>query len=63
MVLREAFWSADPQSMDQTSREAHLWCVLLRSYEMTIRGLLEENAPISADTFHAKNDILLKTRR
>lgn len=62
VALREVFWSANPQSMDQTSREAHLWRVLLRSYEMTIRGLLEENAPISADTFHARNDILLNVR-
>ena len=63
VVLRDMFWSADPQSMDERAREAHLWRVLMRSYDMTICGLLEENAPISADTFHARNDILLRVRQ
>ncbi len=58
VVLREMFWSAQPQSMDVNGRRAHLLAVLLRSYDMTICGLLEEKAPISADTFHARNDIL-----
>jgi hypothetical protein len=44
--------------METEQRMAHLYRVLLASYDMTIRGLLEDGAPISADTFHARNHLL-----
>jgi len=58
VILRDMFWNADPEAMDAEQRMAHLYRVLLTSYDMTIRGLLEDGAPISEDTFHARNYLL-----
>lgn len=58
VILRDMFWNADPDAMDAEQRMAHLYRVLLTSYDMTIRGLLEDGAPISEDTFHARNYLL-----
>jgi nicotinate-nucleotide adenylyltransferase len=58
VILRDMFWNADPAAMETEQRMAHLYRVLLASYDMTIRGLLEDGAPISADTFHARNHLL-----
>ncbi len=60
--LRSAFWDADPESMSQTEREAHLTRVLVQSFDMTIRGLLEDGAPISPDTFCARNSLILQQK-
>ena len=58
VALRDLFWNADPASMSEEQRMAHLYRVLVASYDYTIRGLLEDGAPISADTFHARNHLL-----
>jgi nicotinate-nucleotide adenylyltransferase len=58
VILRDMFWNADPAAMETEQRMAHLYRVLIASYDMTIRGLLEDGAPISADTFHARNHLL-----
>ena len=58
--LRSAFWDADPESMSQAEREAHLTRVLVQSFDMTISGLLEDGAPVSPDTFCARNSLILQ---
>lgn len=60
--LRSAFWDADPESMSQAEREAHLTSVLVQSFDMTIRGLLEDGAPVSPDTFCARNSLILQQK-
>ena len=60
--LRSAFWDADPESMSQAEREAHLTSVLVQSFDMTISGLLEDGAPVSPDTFCARNSLILQQK-
>ena len=60
--LRSAFWDADPESMSQTEREAHLTSVLVQSFDMTVTGLLEDGAPVSPDTFCARNSLILQQK-
>ena len=60
--LRESFWGAEPQSMTQKEREKHLLRVLVQSFDMTIAGLIEDGAPVSPDTFLARNSLILKLK-
>ena len=60
VTLRHAFWDAEPENMTQEQREAHLLRVLVQSFDMTIAGLIEDCAPVSADTFLARNSLILK---
>ena len=60
--LRSAFWDADPESMSQAEREAHLTSVLVQSFDMTVTGLLEDGAPVSPDTFCARNSLILQQK-
>ena len=58
--LREMFWSAEPQKMTEEQREAHLREVLITSFEMTVRALLDDKSPISPDTADALNELLVE---
>ena len=60
--LRSAFWDADPESMSDQERSAHLLRVLVLSFDMTIAGLLADGAPISPDTFCARNSLILQQK-
>ncbi|MBP5293101.1 MAG: bis(5'-nucleosyl)-tetraphosphatase (symmetrical) YqeK [Clostridia bacterium] len=60
VILREMFWGADPLSMDPEQRYSHLRKVMIRSFDMTIRSLLEDQIPISPDTIAARNDLLFE---
>ena len=62
VALREAFWGANPESMSAEQRKTHLWRVLVQSFDMTITGILEDGAPVSPDTFCARNDLILKLK-
>ena len=62
VILRNAFFEADPASMEEKERLAHLDDVLILSFDMTIRALLADGAPISSDTFEARNDLLAVKR-
>ena len=62
VALREAFWGANPESMCAEQRKTHLWRVLVQSFDMTITGILEDGAPVSPDTFCARNDLILKLK-
>ena len=60
VTLRNAFFEAEPEAMNESERLAHLDRVLILSFDMTIRALLEDGAPISPDTFEARNDLLVQ---
>ena len=56
--LREAFWSAEPEKMSIDERNSHLRRVLIMSYDMTVRALIEEGTPISTDTVEARTKLV-----
>lgn len=56
--LREYFFSADPEQMDEAQRMAHLRRTLITSFDMTMSGLLQEGYPISVDTVRARNQLI-----
>lgn len=58
VTLRNMFWSADPQSMTSEEREAHLRDVLIISFDMTVKNLIEENLPVASDTIDARNELI-----
>lgn len=63
VTLRNAFWDADPAAMTPDGRLSHLRDVLITSYDMTIRALLEDGVPVSPDTMYARNRLLLEKSR
>lgn len=60
VYLRELFWNAEPEKMDQSERVIHLWKTLLVAFDMTIRALNEEKSPISNESIEARNSLILK---
>lgn len=56
--LREYFFSAHPEEMNESEREAHLRRTLIMSFDMTALALLEEGYPISVDTVRARNQLV-----
>ncbi|MBE6620718.1 MAG: HD domain-containing protein [Ruminococcaceae bacterium] len=56
--LRDYFWGAQPERMDEASRLSHLRDTLILSYDMTMRNLLAESVPISPDTVLSRNDLI-----
>jgi len=59
VILRDAFWGADPQAMGTAERTSLLNTVLLRSYDMTVTDLLNERIPIAIDTMEARNELVV----
>ena len=57
--LRNLFWDACPEKMSQEERDEHLAKILVVSFNMTLAGLIAENAPVSDDTFKARNSLIL----
>ena len=60
VALRNAFFDAEPERMTPEKRLCHLDDVLILSFDMTVRALLEEGTPISRDTVEARNDLIAK---
>ncbi len=60
--LRDFFFDAHPESMSEEERLSHLRRTLVLSFDMTIRALLEEGTPISADSFEARNELTVLLR-
>ena len=56
--LREFFMSAEPEKMSADERLAHLRDTLILSYDMTVKGLLEEGLPVNGDTVRARNQLV-----
>jgi nicotinate-nucleotide adenylyltransferase len=61
--LREFFMSAEPEKMSREEKEAHLTRTLVRSFDMTISGLLADGLPISRDTVEARNSLILGSQK
>ena len=55
--LRDYFFSPDIKSMTEQERIIHLDRTLLLSFDMTLRGLIEDGKPISPDTISARNQL------
>ena len=60
--LREFFFSAEPEKMDMSERLAHLNDTLILSFDMTVKGLMEEGGVISSDTLAARNCLIIEKR-
>ncbi len=58
VTLRNYFFDACPEKMDGEARLTHLRKTLLLSFDMTIRGLLEEKVPVSVDSMNARNELI-----
>ena len=63
VTLRNAFFDAKPEQMSAEERLCHLDDVLILSFDMTIRALLADGAPISPDTFEARNALITQKMR
>ena len=60
VMLRDAFWGADPAHMSEKDRAEHFRKLLVLSFDKTISALVEEGSLISEDTFAARNDLILE---
>ena len=56
--LREFFMSAHPEQLDTRERERHLRRTLIMSFDMTMRGLLDDGLPVNRDTIEARNSLV-----
>ncbi len=64
VALRDHFFAVELENMTEEERIAHLDETLLISYDMTMRGLMEKSAPISAETIAARNELaVLRIKR
>lgn len=61
VMLRDAFFGADPAHMSEDERLEHFRKLLVLSFDKTIAALIEEGSLISEDTFAARNDLILGT--
>jgi nicotinate-nucleotide adenylyltransferase len=61
VMLRDAFFGADPAQMSEDERLEHFRKLLVLSFDKTIAALIEEGSLISEDTFAARNDLILGT--
>lgn len=62
VALRSAFWEAHPENMSMDASLHHLDRIMILSFDMTIRGLVEEGVPVHPDTMLARNDLIVKLR-
>ena len=56
--LREFFFSAKPEQMDEQARRRHLRDTMILSFDMTFAALLAEGTPISPDSTDARNELV-----
>ena len=57
--LRHIFWDANPEELAEKERDIHLTKTLILSFDMTRSGLIADNAPVSDDTFKARNSLIV----
>ena len=58
VTLRTCFWEACPEALSYEDRLILLDDVILLSFNMTIRSLLVEDAPVAPDTMSSRNSLL-----
>ena len=59
VLLREYFFNFDFEKASENEKIAHLNDTLIMSYNLTIRGLLEDDKHIDKTTFEARNYLIL----
>lgn len=59
VLLRNFFFDFDFENTDEQGKIAHLNDTLIMSYNLTIRGLLEDGKHIDRATFEARNFLIL----
>ena len=57
VALRDYYFGVDLENMTEEERAEHLDRTLLRSFDLTIMGLLEKQTIISEQTIAARNEI------
>jgi len=62
VLLREYFWGKHPEKMDVPERRRHLWDTVIRSVDLTATALIKEGVPISADSIHMRNRLILLSK-
>ena len=60
VMLRNFFFDFDFDSADDQSKISHLNDTLIMSYDLTIKGLLEDGKHIDRATFEARNFLILE---
>ncbi|MBO5716081.1 MAG: bis(5'-nucleosyl)-tetraphosphatase (symmetrical) YqeK [Clostridia bacterium] len=60
VALRDFFFDFDFENSDEQSKIRHLNDTLIMSYNLTIKGLLEEDKHIAHTTFEARNFLILE---
>ena len=63
VLLRRYFFGAEPELMGGEERQKHLRATLLLSYELTLKDLLTDGAPIDEDTIRARNELLVESSK
>ena len=63
VALREYFFDAHPENMNVKERLEHLDRTLVLSYDMTVKGLMEDGSPVSEDTFRSRNELLIGLKK
>ena len=59
VILRNYFFDFDFENADEDEKIKHLNDTLIMSYNLTIRGLLEDDKHIDKTTFEARNYLIL----
>ena len=62
VLLRGLFWDACPEKMSLSERLTHLDRVMLISFDMTIKGLIEEKQIINKETTEARNQLIVRLK-
>ena len=60
--LRNYFWDARPEEMNESEREEHLLRTLLLSFDMTLTSLINEGSLTSVESVGARNSIIAKLK-
>ena len=60
--VRQAFWDADPASMNEADRLTHLYKILIETVDKTVLSLLRRASPISPDSIRMRNDLIARLR-
>lgn len=60
--LRHHFWDDKPEKMTESERLRHLDRTLVLSFDMTVRCLQAEGAPIDENTTEARNYLIMNTQ-
>ena len=63
VTLRNYFFDAEPEKMSESERILHLRKTLIKSFDMTICGLLADGAPVSVDSMNARNELICLVKR